>query len=367
MQGGALSAGEMSPRQRLETAFALGRPDRTPVLGGWIACPEHIMAIMGIDADAYWADPHNISIEAYRRLGTDGLVSNFVPATRDDFRHVNRDNYAKADKGISLDEALAQIDAMPTPEQLEDDFNLDEAYAGFKHGLVAMQAACREMVWMPAHWGAGAGISWYFNFGYENFFIIIAGFERHARKLVETGGVNGLHGARLIARAVSEGLYPHAVLLGEDICTQRGPMISPDFMEKYYLPELRRGLEPLLEVGCKPIWHSDGDIGPLIPMLLEAGIKGFQGFQPECGLTIERMAALRTPEGQPPVIFGPLAVTTELPVCTPDEIRSKVHGAISVCRENGAGLCLFTSNTINPDVPLANILAMCEAVREPAD
>ena len=34
--------------------------------------------------------------------------------------------------------------------------------------------------------------------------------------------------------------------------------------------------------------------------------------------------------------------------------------AIDVCHETGTGLCLFTANTINPDVPLENIVAMYE-------
>jgi uroporphyrinogen-III decarboxylase len=62
------------------------------------------------------------------------------------------------------------------------------------------------------------------------------------------------------------------------------------------------------------------------------------------------------------VIFGPLAVTTELPICTPEEIYAKVRHAIAMCKGN-ASLVLFTSNTINPDVPLANIRAMYSAVK----
>lgn len=356
---------KMSPRDRLETVFALGEPDRTPVLGGWIACPDHIARIAEVDLDTYWADTFDVSIEAYRRLGTDGLISIFIPASRDDFRCVDRDNYAKADRGQSLDEALAEIDAMPDPDELENELDFEESYGQFRDGLVAEQERCGEMVWMPAQWGAGAQVSWYREFGYENFFIIVAAHTDHARKLMDVGGARGRLRCRMIARAVSEGIYPHAMLFGEDICTQRGPMVSPDFLEKYYFPVLKRGLEPLLDAGCKPVWHCDGDVRPLIPMLLEAGVQGFQGFQPECGLTIDTMAALRTREGEPPVIFGPLAVTTELPVCTPAEIRDKVRHAVRVCRENGAGLCLFSANTINPDVPLENIVAMYEAAREP--
>ena len=146
---------------------------------------------------------------------------------------------------------------------------------------------------------------------------------------------------------------------GEDICTQRGPMISPKFMEKYYAPNLRHGLQPLLDVGCKPVWHCDGDVRPILDMLLDCGVQGLQGFQPECGMTIDYVTTLRTRDRRPLLIFGPLAVTTELPVCTPQQIRQKVRHAIDVSRGN-ADLVLFTGNTINPDVPLANIRAMTE-------
>ena len=184
-----------------------------------------------------------------------------------------------------------------------------------------------------------------------------------ARKLMETGGARGHGHGQVIAKAVREGMYPPAVLLGEDICTQRGPMVSPRFLEEVYAPSLRYGLEPLLEAGCKPVWHCDGDVRLILDMLLDCGIQGLQGFQPECGLTIEYISEKRTREGKPLLIFGPRAVSTELPVCTPEQIHEKVRHAIDVCRGN-ADLVLFTSNTINPDVPLENIVAMYEAVRE---
>jgi uroporphyrinogen-III decarboxylase len=138
-------------------------------------------------------------------------------------------------------------------------------------------------------------------------------------------------------------------------------MISVEFLEKYYAPQLRYGLAPLLEAGCRPVWHCDGNVRPLLDLLIDAGIQGLQGFQPECGMVLEELVQRRTREGKPLLIFGPLAVTTELPVASPAEIRAKVRRAIEVCRDNAA-LVLFTSNTINPDVPLANIRAMHEAV-----
>jgi len=353
----------MTSRKRLETVFTGGVPDRTPVLGGWITCPEYICAITGISLDDYWADPQLASIHAYQALGMDGLIGVFVPATRTDFRCVDASSYAHAVTGQSLEEALAQIEAMPSAEAIEAQFDVAAEYTAFRRELREGQALCgEEMVWMPAQWGAGARISWYGEFGYENFFLIVGAYPDHARKLMEVGGMHGRCRCRLVAQAVHEGIFPPAVLLGEDICTQRGPMVSPEFMERYYAPQLRAGLEPLLEAGCRPVWHCDGDVRPILDMLLDCGVQGLQGFQPECGMTIDYVAGRRTREGKPLLIFGPLAVTTELPVCSPEEIRRKVRRAIDVCR-GSAHLVLFTSNTINPDIPLENIYAMYEEAR----
>ena len=353
----------MTPRQRLDTVFAGHEADKTPVLGGWIACPQHICSIAGVGREEYWRDPVKVSIEAYRILGTDGLIDIFVPHKEDDFRCVDASSYAHANTDLSLEDTINRIDAMPSAEDIESQFNFEQEYSKFKAHLIEMQQRCGDMVYMPAQWDAGAVMEWYFDFGYNNFFYVVGLYPDRAIKLMEVGGAIGYCRSVLVAKAVEEGLYPHAVLLGEDICTQRGPMISPDFIEKYYAPQLQRGLKPLLDVGCKPVWHSDGDIRPIMDMLIDCGVQGFQGFQPECGLTIDYVVQKRTREGKPLLIFGPLAVTTELPVCTPQEVKAKVRHAIDVCRGN-ANLVLFTSNTINPDVPLENIKAMYEATLE---
>ena len=351
----------MTPRQRLEAVFAGETPDRTPILGGWITCPEHIAAIMGVSVEEYWEDPPGVSIAAYQRLGADGLADLAVPRRRDDFRLVDAETYAHAGSGMSLAEAVAHVEARPTPEQIEADFDFAAGYQTYAACLRERQAQCGEMVWMPANWSCGAGASWYFHYGYENYFLIVGLYPELGRKLMEVGGAYGRCASRVLARAVQEGLFPHAVLLGEDICTQRGPMISPDFLEKWYAPMLRYGLEPLLEVGCKPVWHCDGDVRPLLDMLIDAGVQGLQGFQPECGMVLDEIVQRRTRDGEPLVIFGPLAVTTELPRWRPRQVFAAVEQAIEICRGR-ARLVLFTSNTINPDVPLENVLAMYEAV-----
>jgi len=350
----------MTSKERLFNTFTGLPRDRTPMLGGWLACPAHICRLAGISEEAYWKDPVPPSIEACRKLGMDGLIGVYVPLRQGDYRCVDEYNFKAADMGMGLQETLDAIDAMPGPEKILAGFDEETEYAHFAATHTQWQGRAGEMLWCPAHWEASARLSWYAEYGYENFFHVVAAHPERAIKLFAAGGMRGHLRCRLIARGVREGLVPPAVLMGEDICSQQGPMISPAFLEQHYAPHLRFALQPLLDAGCKPVWHCDGDVRPLLDMLTDCGVQGFQGFQPECGMTIETMAARRDRDGKPLLIFGPLSVTTELPRLTPDEIRARVRNAIDVCRGN-ADLALFTANTINPDVPFENLLAMCGA------
>lgn len=353
----------MNSWERLEAVFAGRDPDHTPILGGWIACPQHICKLAGVELDAYWADPIGVSIEAYRALGSDGLVGVFVPSNREDFRCVDEHSYKKADEGISPEDAIARIGAMPSPEEIEAAFDFENEYAAFCAQLIQGQERCGEMVSIPAQWAAASRCTWYAEFGYETFFLLTGLRPELVIRLFQIGGANGHNRSRLVARAVDEGLFPHACFLGEDICTQRGPMISPEFLREHYAPTLEHSLQPLLDSGCRPVWHCDGDVRPLLDMLLDCGVQGFQGFQPECGMHLEEIVQLRPRDGKRLIIFGPLAVTTELPVDSVEETKARVRRAVDVCRDR-AGLVLFTSNTINPDIPLDNIVAMHEAAKE---
>ena len=353
----------MTHRERLETVFAGETPDRTPILGGWIACQKHICALTGASREEYDADPRGVSIRAYRLLDTDGLIDLFIPRHGDDFRCVDHETYLHGAEAMPIEQALAQIEAMPSAAQTEADFDLDAGYRTFSDRLKEMQAHCGDMVWMPAQWSAEGRVTWFSEFGYEGCFHILGAYPEHARKLVEVAGARGYNMCRLVARAVRDGLYPHAMLFGEDVCSQRGPMVSPAFMERYYAPQLARNVGVLLEVGCRPVWHSDGDVRPLVDMLIACGVQGFQGFQPECGMTLEYITTKRTRDGQPLLILGPLAVTTELPRYTADQVYARARWAIEYCRRR-ASLVMFTGNTINPDIPLDNIRAMYRAVQE---
>lgn len=347
----------MNSWERLETVFAGRTPDKLPALGGWIADMRALVSIADANVDEFVANPQKVALNAYKNLKVDGLIDLWLAQDIDAYRNLDKETYIHSAGDMDIEDFADHVRGLPEPEKWEDMHNFDEAYQNLKDSIEKVKAINPDVVYMPAQWGLGSYFSWYNEYGYENYFMLIALYPDLARKLLEIGGAKGHFMSRVIAKAVKEGIYPHAVHMGEDICTQRGPMVSVDFLEKYYAPILKQGLEPLREVGCRPVWHSDGDIRSLVPFLLDSGIEGFQGVQPECGVTLDYILEQKIKSGNKPLIFGPMSVTTELPVWTPEQVRASVREVFEKCKDR-ADLCLFTSNTINPDVPLENIYAM---------
>ncbi len=352
----------MTKKERTAAVIAGRKPDRTAVLGGWIASPDMILALTGATQDEYWADPVAVSVRAYMALENDALMNVFVPK-KGTYRCVDERDYRSASGSMSLEEAVAHIEARPDGVEMEAAFDEEAAYADFRRHLQDSAPRMGDMAFLPTYWEGAARITWFQQYGYENFFLIIGLYPQLLKKLCRIGGSEAVLRNRLVARAYREGLYPGATLFGEDICTQRGPMVSPELLREVYAPELTRGLQPLLDAGVRPVWHCDGDVRAIMPMLLECGIRGFQGFQPECGVTLDYILSQRLRDGGKPLVFGPMAVTTELPVMTPAQVKARVAEVIAACRDR-ADLFLFTSNTINPDIPLDNLIAMRDAAQQ---
>lgn len=354
----------MDKKTRLTKAFDLGLPDRPPILGGWLAAPEHIQALTGCSDDAYWADPFHWGLEAERVLGSDGVVTIFAPIARGGYRCVDG-RVLERRAAYTVDSVMAEIDALPDPDQVAESFDLQAAYAEFVAEFQANQRLCGDILWCPADWSMIPKALWYAEYGYESALTALALYPARFSKLIRVSAVRGRQRAMLRARAIREGIHPRAILTGEDLCTQRGPMVSPEYLRREYLPLLEYTLEPLLQVGAKVVWHCDGDYRSLLPDVMACGIGGLQGFQRECGMDLEWIVDCCTRSGDPLLIFGPLSVTETLPHGTPADVRAAVQRAMSICRGK-ASLVFFTSNTITPDTPLENILAYWRTVVDSA-
>jgi hypothetical protein len=289
------------------------------------------------------------------------VIGIFQPIARGSYRCVDGQVLERR-AAYTLEDVLAEIEAMPDPVEAKTSFDEEAAYADLVEDLRARQGRCGELLWCPADWALIPKALWYHEYGHENALSLVALYPEVHRKLLQLSAVRARQHAVLRARAVREGLHPRAILTGEDLCAQRGPMVSPAWLRREYFPLLEYALEPVLSVGARIVWHCDGNYRPLLDDVLACGIGGLQGFQRECGMDLEWIVDLQTRVGEPLLIFGPLSVTTTLPHGTPEDVRAEVRRAMALCRDR-ASLVFFTSNTITPDVPLENLRAYWAAVR----
>jgi len=99
----------------------------------------------------------------------------------------------------------------------------------------------------------------------------------------------------------------------------------------------------------------------LFPRLLEAGIRGFQGFQYEAGMDYERICKTRTRDGEELIIMAGVSVTRTLPFGKPADVKREIDWLVA----NGprTGLFLAGSSSITPGVSMANLRTVVEGFR----
>lgn len=81
-------------------------------------------------------------------------------------------------------------------------------------------------------------------------------------------------------------LGAEVLILGDDAAYGNGPMISPRLWREFVLPYHRQIVSAM---PVPVIWHSDGYIQALLPMVLEAGFKGIHGLEPAAGMHLGKL------------------------------------------------------------------------------
>jgi hypothetical protein len=347
---------------RLEKAISLELPDRPPILGGWLAAPEHIQAMTGCSESDYWSNPFYWGAEAEKVLGSDGVIDIFVPISKGGYRILDHE-YPIQQHATSVDSFLTYIDEQPGAEELIATFDPETSFNSLKESVQKAKSVIGDMAWVIADWKIVPNVigHWSFHFGVETTMITLALHPDRFRKLIQNSAIVGRQNAEILVRAVKEGLIPPVVLSGEDLCSHQGPLVSPKFLRKEYWHLVEYTLEPLHEANVKVVWHCDGNWQKLFPDVLAVGVNGLQGFQEECGMTLDWISSHKTKNGSPLLIFGPISVTGKLLYGSPKDIYCEVQNVMEISRDK-CSLVFFTSNTITPDIPINNVIALWESV-----
>lgn len=146
------------------------------------------------------------------------------------------------------------------------------------------------------------------------------------------------------------------VFASEDLGTQTGPLLSPQIMEEFLLPEYRRFFELYNAHGVLIAIHSCGNIEAMIPMFLELGVAVLNPLQADAN----NLAAVRAATQGRLALYG--GVSSKTLMAGPIErIRTEVRETIQLLGQQGGYFCAVDQGMPFPE---AHIRAFTEAVAE---
>ena len=190
--------------------------------------------------------------------------------------------------------------------------------------------------------------------GFERLMVAFAEEPELVAGLVDLSVRVNLEMARQVAQRGAD-----FVFTGDDYASAEGPFMSPGSFRELLLPGLKCVMAGFRDLRLPVIKHTDGNIRPLLEMILDAGIDCLDPIDPIAGMDIGEMKR---------AIGGRVALKGNV-----DCARTLTFGSVAdVVRETmdvirragcGGGLILSSSNSIHSSVKPGNYLAMWNTLR----
>jgi uroporphyrinogen decarboxylase len=146
---------------------------------------------------------------------------------------------------------------------------------------------------------------------------------------------------------------------GDDIGAQHMMLIAPDTWRKHLKPRLAEFFAALKQINpaVKLAYHSDGNIAPIIPDLIEIGLDVLNPIQPRS----MDPAEIKQKYGDKLCFWGSIDEQYILPYGTPAEVEAEVITRLKTLGRHG-GLILGPTHHVQLDTPLENFWAMVNTI-----
>lgn len=187
--------------------------------------------------------------------------------------------------------------------------------------------------------------------GFENFFLDMATDEKYTVEILDRiTNIQLILIKRFIDLGVDGGYF------GDDYGAQKRMLFSPAMWRKFVKPRLAKMFAPFVERHLPIIMHSDGQIHPILPDLVEIGLTTLNPVQPEVldhGWLVENY-------GDKLSFYGGISSQSVLPHGTEDEVRRALEECIETLAPQGTGLLIAPSHRMMSDIPLENVRILLE-------
>ncbi|HIE51139.1 MAG TPA: hypothetical protein EYP85_05220 [Armatimonadetes bacterium] len=160
---------------------------------------------------------------------------------------------------------------------------------------------------------------------------------------------------QVMERAVEVGA--DILLTGDDYAHRTAPIMSPEHFREFVLPYLQEAIDLAKAHGVPFIKHTDGNLWPIIDMIVETGIDALDPLEPIAGMDI---GEVKQRYGARIALAGNVDCGELLSRGTPEEVVEAVKETLAKAAVGG-GHILASSNSIHPAVKPENYRAMVEA------
>jgi uroporphyrinogen decarboxylase len=144
--------------------------------------------------------------------------------------------------------------------------------------------------------------------------------------------------------------------VADDVAGNNGPFMSPKVFREYFLPHMKTVAS---EIKKPWIYHSDGDLFPILPDLLTLGMNAIHPIQPSA-MDITRV---KREFGNRVAIAGNIDLDYTLTRGTTEEVDAEVKERIRAIGPGG-GYMITSANSLADYCKTENVLAMAEAIRK---
>lgn len=158
---------------------------------------------------------------------------------------------------------------------------------------------------------------------------------------------------------LGKGYQFDAMWVFSDLCYKNGMLFSPAFYRERVLPYHQRLFGFCHAHGLQVIYHSDGYLKELLPLLIEAGIDCMQPLEARCGNDVRSYKKLY---GDKIAFMGNIN-SDVLATGDPEQIRTEVREKVLIAKKGG-GYLYHSDHSIPPTVSLESYRLALETARE---
>ncbi|MHB8995113.1 MAG: uroporphyrinogen decarboxylase family protein [Armatimonadota bacterium] len=335
----------MTSQERVMTALNFGKPDRVPMLSGfWPEWVEIWRKEKGLPAEAS-ADEY-YQVDDYIAVGDETPYPSRARELKregdfiysiDGWGQTKRTRLSNSYFYEQLEFAYDEAGKLKYGEF--DPVDLPSRYAG----LDAQMPRLKERYCVFAKTG-GPFIRTYFMRGEVPFLMDMAADPAKAAEMV----MRTAH--HLTAVGLEElrrwDLYDTGVWIFDDMASAMNPMFSPKTAEQVLVPAWAHMVSAFKAAGAaKVVLHSDGNILPVLDLLIDCGFDGINPVEYRAGLDAVKLRE----KYRKLALLGGLDNIHILRDGTEQEIREHTKYILSA----GPGLALGT-HSIGPDIPVRN-------------